>query len=54
LLALMLFMGVYPQPFLNRSRAAIEAARQTLVNPSVGSSGVARAPQTSGTRQDQE
>jgi hypothetical protein len=27
LLALMLFMGVYPQPFLNRSRASIEAAR---------------------------
>jgi len=32
LLALMLFMGVYPQPFLSRSRASIEAAR-TLVAP---------------------
>jgi NADH-quinone oxidoreductase subunit M len=32
LLALMLFMGVYPQPFLNRSRASIEAAR-ILVAP---------------------
>jgi NADH-quinone oxidoreductase subunit M len=31
LLALMLFMGVYPGPFLNRSRASIQAARQILV-----------------------
>jgi NADH-quinone oxidoreductase subunit M len=42
LLALMLFMGVYPQPFLNRSRASIEAARQVLVSPSVGTANVAR------------
>jgi NADH-quinone oxidoreductase subunit M len=41
LLALMLFMGVYPQPFLNRSRASIEAARQSLVSPSVGTVNVA-------------
>ncbi len=35
LLALMLFMGVYPGPFLNRSRASVEAVRQ-VVNPGVG------------------
>src|SRR5438094_2595880 len=33
LLALMLFMGVYPQPFLSRSRASIQAARQVIANP---------------------
>ena len=33
LLALMLFMGVYPAPFLNRTRASIEAARRVLANP---------------------
>jgi NADH-quinone oxidoreductase subunit M len=32
LLALMLFMGVYPQPFLKSSRASIEAVR-TLLAP---------------------
>jgi NADH-quinone oxidoreductase subunit M len=42
LLALMLFMGVYPQPFLSRSRASIEAARQTVSGPSVGPAEVAR------------
>jgi len=36
LLALMLFMGVYPAPFLNRSRASV-AATQQLVNPSATS-----------------
>jgi NADH-quinone oxidoreductase subunit M len=35
LLALMLFMGVYPAPFLNRSRASVEAARRVVVNPRV-------------------
>jgi NADH-quinone oxidoreductase subunit M len=35
LLALMLFMGVYPGPFLSRSRASIEAARLFLLNPGV-------------------
>jgi NADH-quinone oxidoreductase subunit M len=35
LLALMLFMGVYPRPFLSRSRASIEAARLFLLNPGV-------------------
>jgi NADH-quinone oxidoreductase subunit M len=38
LLALMLFMGVYPQPFLNRSRASIEAARQRIAAPQSGGS----------------
>ena len=33
LLALMLFMGVYPQPFLSRSRASIEATRSNLLTP---------------------
>jgi NADH-quinone oxidoreductase subunit M len=37
LVALMLFMGVYPGPFLSRSRASIEAARQFLLNPRGGS-----------------
>ena len=44
LLALMLFMGVYPQPFLSRSRASIEAARQTVSGPSVGSTWSWRRP----------
>src|SRR6266550_4217763 len=35
LLALMLFMGVCPGPFLSRSRASIEAARLFLLNPGV-------------------
>ena len=30
LLALMLFMGVYPGPFLNRARAAVVATQQIL------------------------
>src|SRR5204862_671709 len=33
LLALMIFMGVYPGVFLSRSRASIEAARQFITNP---------------------
>ena len=33
LLALMVFMGVYPQPFLSRSRASIAAARTNLLAP---------------------
>ena len=41
LLALMLFMGVYPQAFLTRSQASIEAARQTVVGPSVAPANVA-------------
>ena len=45
LVALMLFMGVYPGPFLNRSRASIEAARQFLLNPR-GASGMEVAAKT--------
>jgi len=41
LLGLMLFMGVYPQTFLSRSRASIEAMRQTVAGPSVAPAGVA-------------
>ena len=33
LLFLMFFMGVYPSPFLNRSRDAIEAARERIASP---------------------
>jgi NADH-quinone oxidoreductase subunit M len=33
LLALMVFMGVYPQPFLSRSRASIQAARANVLAP---------------------
>jgi NADH-quinone oxidoreductase subunit M len=33
LLGLMLFMGVYPAPFLNRARASIAATRRFLVSP---------------------
>jgi NADH-quinone oxidoreductase subunit M len=33
LLFLMFFMGVYPAPFLNRSRDAIEAARERIAGP---------------------
>jgi NADH-quinone oxidoreductase subunit M len=45
LLALMLFMGVYPAPFLNRTRASIEAARRVLANPqATGAPEVAAAP----------
>ncbi|HYT49277.1 MAG TPA: NADH-quinone oxidoreductase subunit M [Pyrinomonadaceae bacterium] len=36
LLALMLFMGVYPALFLSRSRASLEAARQVVINPNAG------------------
>jgi NADH-quinone oxidoreductase subunit M len=35
LLALMLFMGVYPAPFLSRSRASIQAARANVLAPHV-------------------
>jgi NADH-quinone oxidoreductase subunit M len=38
LLLLMLFMGVYPSPFLNRSRGSIEAVRQQLAAPPSGGS----------------
>jgi len=38
LLLLMLFMGVYPRPFLDRSRAGIEAVREQLGAPPSGGS----------------
>ena len=41
LLGLMLFMGVYPQTFLSRSRASIEAMRQVVAGPSVAPASVA-------------
>jgi NADH-quinone oxidoreductase subunit M len=31
LLLLMIYMGVYPRPFLNRSRAAVELVRSRVV-----------------------
>jgi NADH-quinone oxidoreductase subunit M len=42
LLFLMFFMGVYPSPFLNRSRDAIEATRQRIAGPQTGPSEMAR------------
>jgi NADH-quinone oxidoreductase subunit M len=33
LIFLMFFMGVYPQPFLKRSRDSVEAARQRVASP---------------------
>jgi NADH-quinone oxidoreductase subunit M len=38
LLLLMLFMGVYPRPFLDRSRDSVEAVRQHVGTPSSGGS----------------
>jgi NADH-quinone oxidoreductase subunit M len=38
LLALMLFMGVYPRPFLDRSRDSIEVVRQQVATPAAGGS----------------
>ena len=38
LLALMLFMGVYPRPFLNRSRASVMAVRERVVPQERGGS----------------
>lgn len=37
LLVLMLFMGVYPRPFLDRSRGAIEEIRARVAAPTAGS-----------------
>jgi NADH-quinone oxidoreductase subunit M len=42
LLFLMFFMGVYPSPFLNRSRDAIEAARERIAGPQTAPSEMAR------------
>jgi NADH-quinone oxidoreductase subunit M len=47
LLVLMLFMGVYPGPFLSRTRASIEATRRVLAGPQVNRTPeVAAAPKT--------
>jgi NADH-quinone oxidoreductase subunit M len=51
LLALMLFMGVYPGPFLRRTRASIEATRRFVVNPqAAGPSDVAKGPRDNESR----
>ena len=52
LLGLMLFMGVYPQTFLSRSRASIEAMRQVVAGPSVAPAGVALDSGDSGDSKD--
>jgi len=38
LLILMLFMGVYPQVFLDRSKASVEAVRARVATPPAGGS----------------
>ena len=43
LLALMIFMGVYPSPFLSRSKASIEAARARIAAQAGGSSEIAKS-----------
>jgi NADH-quinone oxidoreductase subunit M len=47
LLVLMLLMGVYPGPFLSRTRASIEATRRVLAGPQLNRTPeVAAAPKT--------
>jgi NADH-quinone oxidoreductase subunit M len=43
LLVLMLFMGVYPNLFLNRSRASVEAVRARVVEPNSNGGGTITA-----------
>jgi NADH-quinone oxidoreductase subunit M len=51
LMVLMLFMGVYPGPFLSRTRASIEATRRFLVNPqATGAADVAKGPRDNQSR----
>jgi NADH-quinone oxidoreductase subunit M len=38
LLVLMLLMGVYPRPFLDRSKASVEAVRARVAEPPTGGS----------------
>jgi NADH-quinone oxidoreductase subunit M len=38
LLALMLFMGVYPRPFLDRSKGSVEEIRARVAAPPTGGS----------------
>ncbi len=47
LLFLMLYMGVYPAPFLNRSRQSVEAVRTRVVAPERGGSFTVAASTTS-------
>jgi NADH-quinone oxidoreductase subunit M len=44
LLILMLFMGVFPRPFLDRSRAAVEAVRVRVAAPPTGGSFASAEP----------
>jgi NADH-quinone oxidoreductase subunit M len=44
LLALMLFMGVYPRVFLDRSKASVEEVRSRLAVPPAGGSFAAKTP----------
>jgi NADH-quinone oxidoreductase subunit M len=44
LLALMLFMGVYPRVFLDRSQASVEAVRSRLAVPPAGGSFASAKP----------
>jgi NADH-quinone oxidoreductase subunit M len=37
LLILMLYMGVYPRPFLDRSRASVNAVRERVTSQAGGS-----------------
>jgi len=46
LLALMLYMGVYPRPFLSRSRASVEQVRARVVAPETQGTFPARAQAT--------
>ncbi|MDT7604370.1 MAG: hypothetical protein QOF61_2367, partial [Acidobacteriota bacterium] len=36
LLALMVYMGLYPRPFLSRSRESVQAIRARVLPPSTG------------------
>jgi NADH:ubiquinone oxidoreductase subunit 4 (subunit M) len=43
LVVLMVFMGVYPAPFLNRSRESVVAIEERLTNRADGTIGKAEA-----------
>jgi NADH-quinone oxidoreductase subunit M len=45
LVLLMLFMGVYPRVFLDRSKASVEAVRARVATPQAGGSFEAMADQ---------
>jgi NADH-quinone oxidoreductase subunit M len=49
LLFLMLFMGVYPRVFLDRSKASVEAVRTRLIKPAGGSYTTTLSKETSTT-----